>query len=103
MSNVVAVSAISVTRATALADRLEQGARTLAALASELTESEWHRVIPGDGRTIGVVVHHVASVYPLEIQLAQQLASGQPIAAVTMEDVHAMNARHATEFSAVTK
>jgi hypothetical protein len=32
---------------------------------------------PGDGRKVGVVVHHVASVYPIEIQLAQTLASAR--------------------------
>jgi hypothetical protein len=34
---------------------------------------------PQDGRKIGVVVHHVASMYPLEIQLAQTLAGGKPL------------------------
>ena len=48
-------------------------------------------------------MHHVASVYPLEIQLAQTLASGKPVTGVTMDDVHAMNAAHAKEYDAVTK
>jgi len=43
------------------------------------------------------VVHHVASVFPIEIQLAQQLAKGQAIAGVSWDDVHAMNAKHAQE------
>jgi hypothetical protein len=90
-------------RANALADRLEQGARALAAVASALTEAEWQTRIPGDGRKIGVVVHHVATMYPLEIQLAQALAAGQPIAGVAWNDVHAINARHAAEHDAVTK
>ncbi len=90
-------------RAQALADRLELGARALAEFASGLTDGEWNTRIPGDGRTVGVVVHHVASVYPVEIQLAQTLAAGQPIVGVTMDDVHAMNAAHARDYSAVTK
>ena len=90
-------------RAQALADRLELGARALAAFASGLTDGEWNTRIPGDGRTVGVVVHHVASVYPVEIQLAQTLAAGQPIVGVTMDDVHAMNAAHARDYNAVTK
>ena len=60
-------------RADALADRLEQGARALATFASGLTDAEWQTRVPGDGRKIGVVVHHVATMYPLEIQLAQPL------------------------------
>lgn len=90
-------------RAGALADRLEQGARALAAHAAGLTDAEWRTRLPGDGRTVGVVVHHVASVYPIEIQLARTLAEGRPIAGVTMSDVHAMNARHAAEFAEVTR
>jgi hypothetical protein len=89
-------------RANALAERLEQGAGALEAVASTLTETEWQTRIPGDGRTIGVVVHHVATMYPLEIQLAQALAAGQPIAGVTWEGVHELNATHARANSAVT-
>ena len=89
-------------RANALAERLEQGARALAAFASGLTEAEWQSRVPKDGRKIGVVVHHVGNMYPLEIQLAMQLAEGKPIAGVTWDDVHAVNAAHAKEYDGVT-
>jgi len=91
------------THANALAVRLEQGARALTAFAISLTDAEWQARIPHDGRTVGVVVHHVASVYPLEIQLAQTVADGKPVTGVTMADVDAMNAAHAAENGAVTK
>jgi len=90
-------------RSNALADRLEQGANALAALASTLSDAEWQTRIPHDGRTIGVIIHHVASVYPVEIHLAQTLANGQPVVGVTMDDVHAMNAGHAKDNENVTK
>ena len=90
-------------RAQALADRLEEGARALAAFANALTDAQWQTRVLKDGRPIGVVVHHVASVYPLEIQLAQTLAAGQPVTGVTMDHVHAMNAAHAKESDAVTR
>ena len=96
-------SAAAGRRAHALADRLEEGARALAALADRLTDAQWHTRVSGDGRPVGVVVHHVASVYPVEIQLAQTLAGGTPIAGVTMDDIHAMNAAHAREHEGVTK
>ena len=70
-------------RANALADRLEQGARALASFAGALTNEQWQTRLPGDGRRIGVVVHHVASVYPIEIQLAQAIAAGHPVVGVT--------------------
>jgi hypothetical protein len=90
-------------RANALADRLEQGASALASFAGALTDAQWQARIPKDGRKIGVVVHHVATMYPLEIQLAQLLAGGKPVAGVTWDDVHAMNAAHAKDHDAVTK
>jgi DinB superfamily len=90
-------------RSDALADRLEQGARALATFASPLSDTEWHSRVPKDGRKIGVVVHHVATMYPLEIQLAQTLAGGQPVTGVTWDAVHEINARHASEHDAVTK
>lgn len=90
-------------RSDALADRLEQGARALADLATALTDAEWNARIPKDGRKIGVVVHHVASMYPLEIQLAQTVAGGEPVKGVTMKDVDDINAAHAKEHDGATK
>jgi hypothetical protein len=70
----------------ALAHRLEQGAGALAAFASALTDPEWQARVHGDGCKIGVVVHHVATMYPPEIQLAQTLAGGQPVTRVTWDE-----------------
>jgi hypothetical protein len=90
-------------RSTALADRLRQGADALAAFARTLTDEEWRTAIPGDGRPVGVVVHHVASVYPVEIDLARTVAAGRSVVDVTMDDIHAMNAAHAAEHRDVTR
>lgn len=94
---------ITYARSTALAERLEHGAQALADLAAALTDDAWLTRVPGDGRKIGVIVHHVATMYPLEIQLAQTLARGTPVTGVTWEIVHAMNAAHAREHDTVTK
>ena len=65
-------------RAESLADRIEEGAATLAAFAEGLSEEEWRKPVSKsgrDGRSVGVIVHHVASVYPIEVDLARtQLA-----------------------------
>jgi hypothetical protein len=82
-------------RSSDLADRLEQGVRALLTFASTLSEAEWNTPIPHDGRTVGVVVHHVASVLPVEISLAQTVASGRPVVGLTWDDVHKMNGEHA--------
>jgi hypothetical protein len=90
-------------RSNLLADRLEAGSKALAEFAGGLSDAQWETPVPRDGRKIGVVVHHVATMYPLEIQLAQTLASGKPVLGVTWEMVHELNAKHATEYDAVTK
>ncbi|HEY2848765.1 MAG TPA: DinB family protein [Gemmatimonadaceae bacterium] len=89
-------------RSNVLAERLENGARALESLANGLTDAQWQARVK-DGRKIGVLVHHVANMYPLEIQLAQGLSMGKPIAGVSWDDVHAMNAAHAKEFDGVSK
>lgn len=86
-----------------LADRLEQGADALASFASTLTAEEWRTRAPHDGRTVGVLVHHVASAYPIEIEMAQTVASGRAVTGVTWDDIHAMNAAHAAAHAAVTR
>jgi hypothetical protein len=86
-----------------LARRLELGALALDAFASSLTESEWQSRVPGDGRKIGVVVHHVASMYPIEIQVAQTIAAGQPVEDLTSDVIDKINAEHAKEHDSVTK
>jgi hypothetical protein len=90
-------------RSDALAERLEQGAQALAAFAGSLTPAEWQSRVPKDGRKVGVVVHHVATMYPLEIKLAETLAGGQPVAGLSWDDVHQLNAGHAKEYDGVAK
>ena len=90
-------------RSETLARHLEQGAAALAEFASTLSDADWQTRLPHDGRKVGVVVHHVASMYPIEMQLAQLLAAGKPIEGVTPEVVAEINAKHAQEFDGVTR
>lgn len=90
-------------RAEVLAERLEVGAHGLAAFAIGLDDRQWQTRFPPGGRKAGVIIHHVASMYPLETQLAQMLAEGRAIVGVTMADVHAINAEHARVHDTVTR
>ena len=97
-------SAAASGQAEALAQRLEHGARALAEFAATLTDAEWRTPFgSSDKRKVGVIVHHVASIYPLEIQLAQALATGKPITGVTWDAVAEVNAGHAGENENATK
>jgi plasmid stabilization system protein ParE len=65
-------------RAELLARRIEEGADLLAAFAIGLSNDEWRTPISeSDRRTVGVIVHHVASVYPVEVDLAKKIAQGK--------------------------
>ncbi len=93
-------------RAELLADRIEEGASNLAALAEGLSEAEWRVPVKEggkDGRPIGVVVHHVASVYPIEVDLAKTVGSGKAVTEVTWDAVAHMNAKHAQKVAEVPK
>lgn len=91
------------TRAAALARRIETGAAELAAFARTLSNDEWETVVPPDGRTVGVIVHHVANMYPVEVELARELALGRAIVGVTWDVVAEINAKHAAEYAGVTR
>ena len=91
------------TRAQLLAERIELGAERLAVFIDGLSDSEWETTIPGEERKAGVLVHHVASSYPAEIDLAYTLASGKPITGVTYDDIDSINADHARDYAQVSK
>lgn len=91
-------------RAELLAARIEAGAAGLAAFAEGLSESEWRTPLSAtDRRSIGVVVHHVANMYPIEIDVARIIVSGTPVLDVTWEVVAQLNAEHAQKNAQVSK
>jgi len=50
-----------------------------------------------------MIVHHVASMYPIEIDVARAIASGKAVTDVTWDVVAELNAKHAREHAEVTK
>ena len=91
-------------RATLLADRIEEGAALLAAFTEGLPEHEWRAPVSDtDRRSVGLIVHHVASMYPIEIDVARAIASGKAVADVTWDVVAELNANHAEQHARETK
>jgi uncharacterized damage-inducible protein DinB len=91
-------------RAESLAARIEQGAAGLAAFAEGLSDAEWRTPVSAtDHRSVGVVVHHVATMYPVEIDVARAIASGRSVADVTWGGVAQLNAKHAQDNEQVAK
>ena len=92
-------------RAESLADRIEEGAAGLADFAEGLSEEEWRTPVTSgnDRRPVGVPVHHVAFMYPIEIDVVRAVASGKSVMDVTWDAVAGINAKHASDNAGVTK
>jgi hypothetical protein len=91
-------------RAAALAERIDEGAALLASFAEQLSDAEWTMPVTAtDRRPIGVIVNHVASVYPVEIEVARAIAGGNAVTEVTWEAVADMNAKHAIDQGGTNK
>jgi SAM-dependent methyltransferase len=91
-------------RAALLADRIEQGAAGLAAFAETLSDAEWSTpVSQTDHRPVGVIVNHVASMYPIEIDVARAVAGGKAVTDVSWDAVAQINAKNAQENATVSK
>jgi hypothetical protein len=91
-------------RAELLAARIEEGAAGLAAFAEGLSDAEWNAPVSStDRRPVGVIVHHVAFMYPIEVDVARAVASGKAITDVTWEVVAGINAKHAQENGGAAK
>jgi hypothetical protein len=93
-------------RSELLAARIEEGAAGLATFVESLSEAAWSACGSSAGtdqRSVGVIVHHVASMYPIEIEAAKAIAGGKSVTDVTWEVVAEINAQHARENAAVTK
>jgi hypothetical protein len=90
-------------RADVLADRIEEGAARLASYVEGLSETEWHQPVSAtDRRPVGVVVHHVAYIYPIEIEAARAIARGQAVE-TAWPAIAGLNAKHAAANANVTK
>ncbi len=90
-------------RAQTLAHQLEQANHALINTVEGLSDAQWHAETPNDGRSAGVVAHHVAVSHKMVAGIATAIAHGQPVPPITMEMIHQGNAQHAAQHAHVTK
>jgi hypothetical protein len=91
-------------RSESLANRVEEGAAGLAAFVEGPSEAEWKTPVSAtDRRSVGLIVHHVAAVYPVEIDLARAIGGGRAVPDVTWEVVAELNATNARDNAGITK
>jgi uncharacterized damage-inducible protein DinB len=89
-------------RSTELAQRLSALNQEMLDFVEQCPESVWHAPCPDDGRPIGVVAHHIASSYPLLVQVMELVANGGAIPPITQEQLDHANAEHARQHADCT-
>ena len=86
-----------------LAKKFEAKAQEATAVLEKLSDAEWQKVTEAEKWSVGVTAHHVAGAHQGICGMVKAVASGAPLGGMTMNDIHAMNAKHATEFAHVSK
>jgi DinB family protein len=91
------------TRAEILADRVAQGAEEFIAAIEGLSDEQWQTPCGDEKRSVGVLVHHVGTMYPIEADVVRMLAENGEAPGVDWPTVHGINADHATTNVAADK
>jgi hypothetical protein len=86
-----------------LADRFEQANRELIAVIECCSEAQWRAHCADEGWAVGVAAHHLAEDHVMLAGLAQAVATGQPVPALTWEMINEFNAQHAQQHADCTR
>ena len=87
-------------RARVLADDFAAANADALAFALGCTDSEWTLSVPGEGWSVGVVLHHIAEGHAHGTRWLEGMARGEGVAE-TAEDIDRVNAAHAVRAEAV--
>ncbi len=86
-----------------LAERFERINDEVIAVVEGCSDAQWGTLVPEEGRSVGVVCHHVAECYGFQTQLVQALSTGVAGPAVDREAINAANADHMERYASCTK
>lgn len=87
----------------ALADRFERANRELIAVVEQCTDAQWQARCGAEGWSVGVAAHHFAADHVLLAGVAQAVATGEPVPALTWDMIDEFNAQHAQQHAACTR
>ncbi len=82
-------------RATALAERFEQICADVVATVERCSDANWERRCTGEGWSVSVVAHHIASAMGPAHSFVETIARGDSLPPVTSEMLDEGNAKHA--------
>jgi hypothetical protein len=86
-----------------LAKQFEAKAQEATAVFEKLSDADWKKVTSAEKWPVGVTAHHIADSHELIASLIKAVAAGQVSAPITMDDIHAKNAKHAQEQAGCSK
>jgi hypothetical protein len=75
--------------------QVEEATAVVTAVVEGCSEGDWVTAVAEEGRTVGVVLHHIAYAYPFVVDWACKLTQGEGAPAVSYDDIHAINHQHA--------
>ena len=84
-----------------LAAQYEQVTATLLTVAEACDDAQWHTRCANEERSVGVLVHHLASFAATAPELVGHVVAGDPPPPLTQEMVDHANARHAAMYAHV--
>jgi len=90
-------------RAEDLARKFDESCREMNRIVEGLSDADWKKVTSAEKWSVGVVAHHAAEAHAGISGLVQLVATGQPLPGLTMDMIHANNAKHAKDQANVTK
>jgi DinB superfamily len=91
------------TRVEDLAAQFEATTQNAIDVVQSCSDAKWRTPVPDDGRTVGVLAHHMAAGDVPIGGLVQAIANGAPMPPLTAEMINQGNANHAQQFANVTK
>lgn len=90
-------------RAEQLARKFDESCAELNKVVEGLSDADWKKVTSAEKWPLGVVAHHVAEAHAGIGGLVHRVGKAEPLPGLTMDMIHANNARHAKEYANVTK
>ncbi len=88
-------------RSGALADDFAWANAEAVAFARSCSEDAWMRPVPGEGWTVGVVLHHIAESHGNTRRWVEEMAQGDGVTD-TADTIDEANAAHAVRAASVT-
>ena len=90
-------------RAEALAKQFETKAQEATAAIERLSDADWKKTTAAEKWPVGVVAHHMAGGHETIAGLVKMIGEGTPTPHLSMDMLHAMNAKHLQENANCTR